>query len=196
MCKRKYERLNNLHKNLKVFPVGRKMCHHYYFHPIHTLTSPTESIIIQTSKTSCKCNFFYVILLSKHEKGLKCFYCNGSFRVILHKPFNNCIIKFMMILLKTLKYLKIYIFNSRLGMRILWGKIDLIIFNNHVETMRTWHNHQWRLKWPNYSTKIWIVRCWMMNIKGCKTTSIGYTGGKMITWMIVIKDIIMIRWFD
>ena len=115
MCNKKYKNLNNLHKHLKVFPVGRNMCHNNYFHPIHILTSLLERIIIQSSKPSCECTFFSVILLSKHKKRLKLVYYNGPFQERLLQPFNDWIIKYMMNLLKTMDSLKIWFFNQRHG---------------------------------------------------------------------------------
>ena len=65
----------------------------------------------QTSKAYYECVLFCTKFLSECKEGLKLVTYNTTFQVILFHSFKEWIIKFMMILLKTLKYLKIWIFN-------------------------------------------------------------------------------------
>lgn len=91
MCNKRYKNLKNLHKKWKVLPMGSKMCHSNYFHPIHMLTFSLNTIFQQTLEASCGCVLIYTDLLRKHEEGLKLDVCNEACQVRLFQPFSDWI---------------------------------------------------------------------------------------------------------
>lgn len=79
--------------------MGGRMCHN---HPTHMLTSSMTTIFQQTSEASCQCVLFCTKFLSDREEALKLVTCNTTREVRLFQPFNDWIIKFMMVVLKYL----------------------------------------------------------------------------------------------
>lgn len=160
MCKNKNVYLNNLHKNLKVLPIGRKVCHNGLFYPRCILTSMYIIRIVNILKESYKYTFIRILVLSKHQVRLKFIINNRAFQIIFLYPINDLILIFKTTYLRTLKLLGKWTFNqcNKIIKRILRGKIDLTSFKNFIKIVRTWHNHQQKMKWLNFLIGIWTFR--------------------------------------